>query len=129
QPGFKNLPGAAAQIAGLTATATEDERRRYGPERQHLSHLLRCILGNPFRPVALNATWLAWSKGLVHRLASTAYEERSMPDGALDMACLAVLGDALEEAGCNEEQILSHCRGPGPHARGCWVVDLLLRKK
>jgi hypothetical protein len=38
------------------------------------------------------------------------------------------LGDALEEAGCSDEEILAHLRGPGPHVRGCWVVDLLLNK-
>ena len=40
-----------------------------------------------------------------------------------------VLGDALEEAGCNAEDVLQHCRGPGPHVRGCHVVDLLLGKQ
>ena len=38
---------------------------------------------------------------------------------------LPVLADALEEAGCTTEAILSHCRQPGEHVRGCWVVDLL----
>lgn len=42
---------------------------------------------------------------------------------------LPILADALEEAGCTDEAILSHCRGPGPHVRGCWVVDLLLEKE
>ena len=42
-----------------------------------------------------------------------------------DFRSLPVLADVLEEAGCTDEGILSHCRGPGPHARGCWVIDLL----
>ncbi len=42
---------------------------------------------------------------------------------------LALLADALEDAGCTDADILAHCRGPGPHVRGCWVVDLLLGKK
>jgi hypothetical protein len=41
---------------------------------------------------------------------------------------LPILADALEEAGCTDADILAHCRGPGPHARGCWVVDLILGK-
>jgi hypothetical protein len=42
---------------------------------------------------------------------------------------LAVLADALEDAGCTDAEILSHCRSPGPHVRGCWVVDEILGKK
>jgi hypothetical protein len=48
-------------------------------------------------------------------------------DSAFDR--LPVLADALEEAGCTISDILDHCRGPGPHVRGCWVVDLLLGKE
>ena len=55
-------------------------------------------------------------------LAQAIYEERRFGD-------LPVLADALEEAGCTDADILSHCRGPGPHVRGCWVVDLLLGKQ
>jgi len=52
-----------------------------------------------------------------------------MPEVTLDTARLAVLADALEEAGCDNADILAHCRGPGPHVRGCWVVDLLSGKE
>jgi hypothetical protein len=65
----------------------------------------------------------------VQRLAEANHQERALPSGHLDNAMLAVLGDALEEAGCRDGDILSHCREPGKvHARGCWVVDLLLNK-
>jgi hypothetical protein len=50
------------------------------------------------------------------------YEER-------DFAGMPILADALEEAGCNNADILAHCREPGVHVRGCWVVDLLLAKE
>ena len=61
-------------------------------------------------------------------LAQAAYDERELPAGTLDTTRLAVLADALEEAGCVQADILGHLRGPGPHVRGCWAVDLLLRK-
>jgi hypothetical protein len=56
------------------------------------------------------------------------YDHRRLPEGALDGASLAVLADALDEAGCTDPDIPAHCRQPGPHVRGCWVIDLLLGK-
>jgi hypothetical protein len=57
-----------------------------------------------------------------------AHEERELPVGTLDTARLAVLADALEEADCTSQEVIGHLRGPGPHVRGCWAVDLLLGK-
>jgi hypothetical protein len=82
-------------------------------------HLLRDIFGNPFRPVALDPSWLTPN---VSALAQTIYTDRAFDT-------MPVLADALEEAGCTSEDILAHCRGDGPHVRGCWVVDLLLGKE
>ena len=62
-------------------------------------------------------------------LARAAYEERILPSGHLDPARLAILTDALEEAGRTDEAILSHLRFPGPHVRGCWALDLILGKQ
>ncbi|AMV28155.1 hypothetical protein VT84_27360 [Gemmata sp. SH-PL17] len=42
---------------------------------------------------------------------------------------MPILADALQDAGCDNDDILSHCRGEGPHVRGCWVVDLLTNRK
>jgi hypothetical protein len=92
------------------------------------SLLLRDIFGNPFRPITLHPAVLTWNDATVVRLAQAAYEERHLPEGTLDNSRLAVLADALEEAGCNDADILSHCRSGGEHVRGCWVVDLLLGK-
>ena len=61
-------------------------------------------------------------------LARAAYDQRELPAGTLDTARLAVLADALEDAGCANADILNHCRRPGVHVRGCWAVDLLLGK-
>jgi anti-anti-sigma factor len=63
--------------------------------------------------------WLNWGGGIVASLA------RSFAD-ARDFALMPVLGDALEEAGCTLNDVLDHCRGPGPHAQDCWVIRLLL---
>jgi hypothetical protein len=83
--------------------------------------LLRCIFGNPFRPVTLNPTVLTWNGGTVPRMAQAIYDDRRFSD-------LPILADALEEAGCDNPDILAHCRSEGPHVRGCWVVDMILGK-
>jgi hypothetical protein len=75
-----------------------------------------------FRHITLNPAWLAWNGAMVPKLAQGIYDDR-----AFDR--LPILADALEEAGCLNDDILTHCRGPGPHARGCWVVDLILGKQ
>jgi hypothetical protein len=84
--------------------------------------LLRDILGNSLRPPCIAPEWLAWNGGTVTRLAAAVYDER-----AFDR--LPVLADALEDAGCADQEVLSHLRGPGPHVRGCWALDLLLGKQ
>jgi hypothetical protein len=88
-------------------------------------HLLRDVFGNPFQPVRLDA---ASRTPTVAAIARAAYEER-LPSGALDTARLAILADALEDAGCTEQPILDHLRGPGPHFRGCWPLDKILGKE
>jgi hypothetical protein len=96
-------------------------------ERAVQSALLRDILGNPFRPPpAIDPAFLTWNAGTVARLAQAAYDNRLLPSGELDPARQGVLADALEEAGCTDVELLGHLRGPGPHVRGCWAVDLLL---
>jgi hypothetical protein len=96
-------------------------------EWQRQSDLLRCIF-NPFHPVMLDPAWLAWRGGAAGNLARAVYDDRDLPSGHLDAAHLAVLADMLEEAGCADPQLLGHLRGPAPHARGCWVLDLLLQR-
>ena len=61
-------------------------------------------------------------------LAEAAYDQRHLPSGHLDPQRLAVLADALEDAGCDNVDTLDHLRGPGPHVRGCWALDLALGK-
>ena len=78
----------------------------------------REVLGNPFRSVAVDPSWLTTN---VLTLAAQMYTAR-------DFSAMPILADALQDAGCGNSDVLSHCRGPGPHVRGCWVVDLLLGK-
>jgi ribosomal protein L37E len=72
-------------------------------------------------------TW-GWLTPAAVSVAQAAYQERDLPSGRLDPARLAVLADALEEAGCEDEQVLGHLRGLGPHVRGCWSLDVILGK-
>jgi hypothetical protein len=84
--------------------------------------LLHDVFGNPFRPPPpVPPAVLAWNDASVRRLAEGIYKDRGFDR-------LPILADALEEAGCANSDILSHCRGPGPHIRGCWVVDLLTER-
>ncbi len=80
---------------------------------------LRCIFPNPFRRIVADPTWLSPT---ARSIAEAIYR-----DCAFDR--LPILADALEEAGCTNPDILLHCRTPGEHARGCWVVDLVLGKE
>lgn len=92
------------------------------------SALLRDIFGNPFRPLpTLTSALLTANDGLVVLLARAAYDERILPEGHLDNARLAVLTDALEEAGFEDEEMLSHLRKKDAvHVRGCAAVDWIL---
>jgi hypothetical protein len=87
---------------------------------------LREIAGSPFRAVVLDR---ARQTPTVIALAQAAYEERILPSGELDPTRLAILADALEDAGCTDPEVLGHLREPGPHVRGCWALDLVLGKE
>ena len=90
-----------------------------GPRWQLARAYILCILGNPFRPVAFDPAWRTLD---VVALARGIYAER-----AFDR--MPILADALQDAGCNNDDLLNHCRDTAtPHARGCWVVDLVLEK-
>jgi hypothetical protein len=81
--------------------------------------LVREVFDNPFRSVILPR---AWQTVDVLGLAKGAYLARSFDS-------LPILADALEDAGCTDRALLDHLRGPGPHVRGCWALDLLLGKE
>ena len=78
------------------------------------------ICGNPFRPgVAFSPSWRT---DTAMSLARGMYESR-------DFGAMPILADALQDAGCDNDDVLNHCRGEWPHVRGCWVVDLVLGKE
>ena len=114
---------AAATFAGLTGRNRRERKqnllRGFAAERAAQTALVRCIFGNPFRPVTLDPGWITEA---VVAVATGIYADRAWDR-------LPVLADALDDAGCDHPDIISHCRGPGPHARGCWVVDLVLGKE
>jgi hypothetical protein len=87
-------------------------------ERFLQAEILLDIFSNPCRPAVVDASWLA---PVVVAFAHSIYNTNTFHH-------LPILADALEEAGCTDAAILGHCRGAGPHVRGCWVVDLLLGK-
>jgi hypothetical protein len=107
----------AAINAKLAAMRTEETAAQHA--------LLADIAGNPFRRPAIDRGLLAWNGRTIPRLAQAAYEERDLPAGTLSETNLAILADALEEAG-GDAGMLAHLRSPGPHVRGCWAVDRLL---
>lgn len=91
------------------------------------SQFLRDMI--PFYRVGIDAAVLSWNHNTVVRLAQAAYDAQFLPAGILDATLLAILADALEEAGCSDRIILEHLRKLGTHVRGCWVVDLILGKE
>lgn len=112
----------------LTLLLADDVSRTFRPVFSHeymlargthaYCTIIRDIFGNPFRPVAFESAWLTET---VLGLARGIYEDRAFER-------LSILADALQEAGCENEDILNHCREPGEHVRGCWVIDLVLGK-
>jgi hypothetical protein len=104
-----------------TALYVAQAKNRPEKERGIQAAFLHDLFGALLHRVGLDLSWLAWNNGIVVKIAQGIYDDR-----AFDR--LPILADALEEAGCTNADILNHCRQPGEHVRGCWVVDLLLGK-
>ena len=110
-----------AKIALCSQTTTDDARHglALGMGRHEQAAQVRCIFGNVFRPVTFDESWRT-SDAVA--LARGMYTNR-------DFSAMPILADALQDAGCDDEGVLNHCRGQGPHVRGCYVVDLVLNLK
>jgi hypothetical protein len=120
----RGAPQRAAKELGLSAEAALDPRDAYveaeAREAAEQAALVRDLFADPSRAApTIDPAWLAWADGTLPKLAQGIYDER-----AFDR--LPLLADALEDAGCTNQDLLSHCRGVGPHVRGCWALDLLL---
>jgi hypothetical protein len=132
QAAAEAVQGAAAVFphygeALYAAAGLADLQGRGAEERAALAGLVRCVFGpRPFRGVPRDPAWLTAD---VLTLARAAYDNRILPSGHLDPDRLLVLADAVEEAGCTEAAVLDHLRSPGPHVRGCWALDLVLRRE
>jgi hypothetical protein len=114
---------ATEHLLRYVSSILRDSSQSQARERNPLAEvsnpaLLRDIFGNPFRPVAFDK---AWRTGTAVALARQMYDAR-------EFSAMPILADALQDAGCENADVLGHCRGPGPHVRGCWVVDLVLGK-
>jgi len=133
-PRFANAVAYVACAAGCEAeaaayasgnddqTAKVAEKAARAAEEVAQANLLRHLIGNPFRRVRIAPAWLVWNNGTIPKLARAMYEDQAFNR-------LPILADALEDAGCSNAEILDHCRGPGPHVRGCWVMDAILGKE
>jgi hypothetical protein len=112
----------ATGFVNWCCTYEEEDQKGYPPAIL-LPPILRDIFGNPFQPPPrIDPAWLARNDGTVRKLAEAIYEGRSFDR-------LPILADALEEAGCEDAELLGHLRGSGPHAKGCWALDLVLGKR
>jgi hypothetical protein len=120
------LPGGVAELARDAAHAAASAAADASPaprgsaewhsERAGQADLFRDIFGDPFHPTRLDPAWLTSD---VSAVARGIYASRAF-------SAMPVLADALQEAGCTDDTVLHHCREPREHARGCWVLDLLL---
>jgi hypothetical protein len=110
-----NIPREAALALAMAV------ERDYRASMKAFADYLREIFGSPFRKPALDPAWLGWNGGTVEKLARGIAEAQAFEQ-------MPILGDALEDAGCTDPAILEHCRRPGRHLHGCWVVDLLTGK-
>jgi hypothetical protein len=109
----------AAGFSRMAAGVDFDRPDVASKEEAAQAALLRDIFGNPFRPVTVEPVWRTTN---VVALAQAIYDDR-----AFDR--LPILADALEDAGCTNAEILTHCRQPGEHVLGCWLIDLVLAKE
>jgi hypothetical protein len=111
---------AAWNLSGeVCASLGKNSANQRQAEHQWQTSLVREMFGNPFRRVIV---FPYWRTATVGQLADAIYVHE-------DFAGLPILSDALEEAGCDNMEILAHLRQPGPHIRGCWALDLVLDKE
>ena len=113
--GFRESPSGAEHALYLEHDGVQRSPRK----KRSAARLIRCIFGDLYRPEIWEIDWPPiWADSTVVALAAGIYADR-----AFDR--LPILADALEDAGCDDEELLDHCREEGPHTRGCWAADLV----
>jgi hypothetical protein len=117
------FPGPAADAVGLARAGSDYDHDRVEKdakeERAVQADRFRDVFGNPFRPIDFSTSWRT---DTAVSLARQMYDSRGF-------SAMPILADALQDAGCDSHEIIDHCRSPGPHVRGCWVVDGILAKE
>jgi hypothetical protein len=111
--GWANDDGPSAPREG----APDSEGLRESHLRMQAA-VIRDIIGEAVCPISFDPRWRTSD---VMGIARAIYDEKAF-------ARMPILADTLMDAGCEDEQFISHCRGRGPHVRGCWIVDLVLDK-
>jgi hypothetical protein len=138
RPGVREAAGTSARDAALTLCELALEVSGSKPgvlafdhsalaarrlaAAEVLCRQLRDLFGNPFHPAAVDPLWAVRHDHAAAGLATAIYEQRAFAE-------LPILADALEDAGCSDPVVLDHCRRPGLHVRGCWLLDRLLGKE
>ena len=119
-PTYRDFWYAATATSGVHARWAENRPVEPGVSAERQAGFLRDLFGNPFRPVAFPPEWRTDTVITLARQMYDAYEFSAMP----------ILADALQDAGCDSDDILNHFRDPrATHVRGCWALDLVLGKK
>lgn len=119
-PEYGTLSAAGYAMRAVVAHAHPADSDRVRQAEQVIqTFLLRDVFGNPFRSVSIDPQWLTSTATVLARGMYDSHDFSPMP----------ILADALQDAGCDNADILSHCRGPGPHVRGCWAVDRVPNKE
>jgi len=108
-------------VANIAFVAANAARVATDPTAERLAQcaLLRDLFDPLYWPRTIDPLWRT---PLVLSMGRSIYDEHSFGD-------LPILADALEEAGCENADLLSHLRGRGPHARGCWALALVLGRE
>jgi hypothetical protein len=119
---------AYAVHASAGSSSDSSASSMWATECQAQADLLRDLFGDAFRYPVLHRSWLRWNDRTVVRIAQAIHDDRRLPEGNLDNGYLAILADALEEAGCTDAELLGHLRAGGTHVRGCFALDAILVK-
>jgi hypothetical protein len=111
----------ARDFATIAAHPEENAGRyEHFPSAAEAVPLIHEVFGNPFRKVKFSPKW---HTDTAVTLAQQMYESR-------EFSAMPILADALQDAGCDNEDVLTHCRDANAvHVRGCWVVDFVLKRK